>query len=971
MTITKGQIFRYALLPEVLPRLFSLFGSGFANIAFLIAQIYGNLRLLPPSHPYLQPQNFGRFGIRQVIAQAAENLVFSRKNIDQIIIFFTVLTGLVILTLQVILFAVAFFSQPVLAASSGEASSWANWFQNTEIAPDNDIAFIILDRVFGTEGIFDSCISKMTPCVDYRGNTMTQATGAYPYPLHKALHTLFSFYSYGIFYVAVIIILYFVVTIAAETSASGTPFGKRFNKTWVVPRLILFFALLTPLNTGDKNEGLNGGQLITLYAARYGSNFATNGWLHFNNVLTGTYLGDAQDLIARPQFPETSNLLQFMYLAKTCQAAENLAYGNKIDAYIVRNMFQVESGAYAKAYDKSKKKVEQEAQQELYGGTPPTAENMAKDPNYQELVTKKMQSSAFKDDVKKNILSEPGAEISTLNSTSSLSDEELYALSQGTSIKLIETNYEAADIFSNHGNILLRFGVKDEERYARYTGSVNPLCGEIDITINDVTEAGSRIIQKNYFSILQHLWANPDFSLSADCVNRQIGAGSPDTTCSAKPDKKFVEQYKNYVNDTSSREISKAIERQIEDGKWSVPPELKAKGWAGAAIWYNRIAQMNGAVATAIFNFPHPGRYPYVMEYTAEMRQKYDTNPSALTRFEPTLGDGQAIEFKREKDGQMAATLNVAYRIWLDLGAQGSKSKVTSNAFSDTINAIFGTSGIFDMRNNTNVHPLAQLSALGKGMMEATIRNAMFSFAGAVGGGMGGLIDPFFGIIGKNASGVFKTLVMSTLALGFTLFYVLPALPFVYFFFAVSGWVKSIFEAMVGIPLWALGHIKIDGEGLPGQSGSNGYFLIFEIFVRPILILFGLLASISIFAALVSTLNDVFDLVTENVGGFDNSAGAASNLTNIEFYRNSVDQFFFTAMYVIICYMMGLACFKLIDQIPNKILRWMGFGIGTFQESAGDPASKITSKTYGGTQRLGFTLQRLAGDMTIGADSLF
>ena len=56
--------------------------------------------------------------------------------------------------------------------------------------------------------------------------------------------------------------------------------------------------------------------------------------------------------------------------------------------------------------------------------------------------------------------------------------------------------------------------------------------------------------------------------------------------------------------------------------------------------------------------------------------------------------------------------------------------------------------------------------------------------------------------------------------------------------FAVGGWVKGLFEAMVGVPLWALAHIRIDGQGLAGDAALNGYFLIFEIFIHLLMFFF-------------------------------------------------------------------------------------------------------------------------------------
>ena len=79
---------------------------------------------------------------------------------------------------------------------------------------------------------------------------------------------------------------------------------------------------------------------------------------------------------------------------------------------------------------------------------------------------------------------------------------------------------------------------------------------------------------------------------------------------------------------------------------------------------------------------------------------------------------------------------------------------------------------------------------------------------------------------------------------------------------------------MVGLPLWAIAHLRIDGEGLPGPAAMNGYFLVFEIFVRPILIIFGMIAAVSIFAAQVDVLNVIWKIVSSNLVGHDPNVGA-------------------------------------------------------------------------------------------------
>ena len=858
-------------MPRFIPRVFDLFSSGFSHIAYLIAVIYQALRLLPYGHPYADPRNRGRYGIRHVIGEAANNLVFSRKNIDQIIIFFTILIGMVLLLAQIALLIVAVVAQqPAFALSANDILSSTSQYNP---GPGQDISFIIMDRIFGIENIFRSCVSTDPHCLDMEGYPLPP-NPPYPYPFHLALHALLRFYSLGIFAVSVFIILYFVITVVAETAVTGTAFGQRFNETWAPVRLILFFALLVPLNIGGVNGGLNGAQIITFWTAKIGSNFATNAWGKFNADLTGTYLGRAEDMIATPTVPEIGPLLQFIFVSKTCKVAEEAAHEHLRDG-----KDQKPNGVQA------------------------------------------------------------------------------YLVGAGANVLPFETtSFTAAVNHANKGSITVRFGAYDPDNkdYASFKGNVFPHCGEIKIPVTMLdkpgeAESGSAAIQELYYTLVQRMWNDTEITSRAACIVANITKLLTIPGCK-EPDKSFaldrITHYQNYLTNS----IPPLINQQISNGNWNVNAELQRRGWAGAAIWYNRIARLNGDVTTAIYAIPKPNRYPYLMEEIVQQRKMNNEDIDAKDAFNPRLADGQEIRYPEPSASYktIAPAMHAAFAFWEE-GQHGNSqfSDHTGNVFIDTVNLIFGTRGIFDMRRNTDIHPLAQLSALGKGMMEASIRNL---FAGLVGEGASKILPDYIGKLAL-AAGTFLNLVgTATLAMSFALFYVLPFLPFIYFIFAVSGWVKSIFEAIVAMPLWALAHIcRMDGEGLPGPAATNGYFLLLEIFLRPILIVFGLLCSIIIFSSMVDILNNIFDLIVRNVAGF-NSAGdyGGSFDSTMAYMRAPLDEFFFTAMYVILCYMMGLSCFKLIDLIPNNILRWAGVSIATFQENAGDPAGELSSKSYSG-----------------------
>jgi hypothetical protein len=167
-----------------------------------------------------------------------------------------------------------------------------------------------------------------------------------------------------------------------------------------------------------------------------------------------------------------------------------------------------------------------------------------------------------------------------------------------------------------------------------------------------------------------------------------------------------------------------------------------------------------------------------------------------------------------------------------------------------------------------------------------------------------------------------------------------------YFFFAVGSWVKSIFEAMVGVPLWALAHLNIDGEGLPGKAAVGGYFLILEIALRPIFTVFGLIGGMAVFGAMAVGLNNLFDLVVMNITGASPGANTGSTIVmgSIESLRRGVvDQFFFTIMYALLLYMMATTSFKMIDQIPQNVMRWIGSSVPIFNDNKQDPTQGLTS----------------------------
>ncbi len=877
--------------------------SGFGYIAFLMANIYGMVRLLPPNHAYLNPDNIRKFGIKHVIAEASNHLVIKKENIDQMLVFTAMIIATVLLFLQ---FVMVIYSLVIQPAAAG-------FFET--VNPNTDVAFMLLDHVFGVPDMFNSCVSSGAFCAG-----VTQR-GAFPFPFHIALQSLFSFYSMALLMVGVFIFLYFMIVVVLETASSGTPFGQRFANIWVPIRLVVALALLVPVS-----NGYNSGQYIALTAAKMGSGLATNGWITYNQGIAertqtagqsnnnSNPLGEqSYGLIAKPATPEISPLFAAMTIVHAC------AYNYLIEG---------------------------------------TGDHTGNNPAWN-----------------KDIL-DPGFFIKP------------YFVKQGvfnnSPIQQLEitqdTTYRQALDFYGNGDIIIRFGEYNPNKFSNENGSVFPYCGDIKIKISDLSQindtpnavGGPIYMLMKYFDLVKFMWFRdrdfPHFAarttevaMSADpCAENTPSCTDGGTSGNLLTDCTQTITVSNTNNDGTSevRACTRSVsniwkKRQLGTYQglyeyyiheaWrlyadtgadlSMSDSVLRRGWGGAGIWFNRLAQLNGALTNSVLDSPELTKYPSVMEECRSKRKIEDEEFKAIDQFTCSTSTG-AIEI--DGDQGIAIRLNEVFIYINKDGIDSNNQAMDGNMFERSMNMLFGTSGLFDMRRTQNTHPLTQLIMVGKGLVDSAVRNMAASSILAFGGGMSG--GGQLGKMAGAASQFFQSTAFMGLTAGWILFYVLPFLPFLYFYFAVASWLKTVFEAMVGTPLWALAHLRIDGEGLPGKSAENGYYLILEIFLRPILTVFGLIAALTIFGAQIRVLHFLWDQVISNVAGFDSSTAGSLNvqggvgIQSFTVERSIVDQFFFTIIYTMIVYMLAMTSFKLIDRIPDNILRWMGSSASSFSD---------------------------------------
>lgn len=989
--IKAKDVITYATMPRVIPRIRNFLSSGFGYVSFLMAQVFSLVRLLPAGHPYLMPENIGRYGFYHVIAQAAKNLTFSIKNIDQIIVFFALLSGIVILIIQFVMLIYVTLISPVMAVTMFDTQF-----------PRTDIAFNILDEVFGVPNIFCS-LTAPGNCTKFAADMAALGTPL-PLPFHVALHGLFQFYSTGLMMIAVLIFLYFLVVVVVETAVTGTPFGQRFQNFWVPIRLIVALGLLMPINFG-----LSSGQYIVLYAAKYASGFATNGWNAFNAGVVshpmfagtpfaggGMPLGEPRSYVVLPEAPDVAPLIEAMSLVHACAYAYHRLNGGPASGNLNETQYAGANPGLITYPNRRANYAEEFANLGEYEVQPffvkTAAAGMVDGPlgqpnGYGNQIFGDANIRHFIDD-----------KFST----------EYYLWGAGLNDAL--GFYYGSDIIIRFGEFRMRNNNPNNYEYNNDTGYVKPLCGDIRIPMADLSDFGGSYanrggadqMQRFYYRMVLDLWYNNvelrqigrslvESAAEQNGTLRERFCGTNESTgehlaaigatkgfyadaaecAKGKPSVKwrptiidtYTLQLKQEIHDAWSKYVVNSIYADYKS-------KISERGWGGAGIWYNKIAEINSGWMDGVNNLPYMERYPFVMEEVKDFKQQHAKNVDVDEMFNPSVpaeSEGSASKWVTIEGGttavtQIALPLYGVYTFWNppDDGKNNNNLNQVpqDNPFLSAIHVLLGTTGLLNIRKaNLHVHPLAQLVAIGKGLVNSAVRNMAGATTGAFLGGLLGGIKKFKAIAGfaDAASKMFYSVAFIGLTAGFVLFYVLPFMPFLYFFFSVANWVKAIFEAMLGVPLWALAHMRIDGEGLPGDAAANGYFLILEIFLRPILTVIALLAAIVIFATQVRILNLMWDLVAANAAGFTEVDDIIADPvgSDVLFFRKELDQFFFTLVYTIVAYMLGMSSFKLIDKIPDNILRWAGAGVSAYGDIDQDNVESLSRMAAVGGMTIG------------------
>jgi conjugal transfer/type IV secretion protein DotA/TraY len=148
---------------------------------------------------------------------------------------------------------------------------------------------------------------------------------------------------------------------------------------------------------------------------------------------------------------------------------------------------------------------------------------------------------------------------------------------------------------------------------------------------------------------------------------------------------------------------------------------------------------------------------------------------------------------------------------------------------------------------------------------------------------------------------------------GVVLAYLLPILPFLFFLLAATGYFLVVIEAVVAVNLWAIGHMRMDGEGFSGPGGRQGWLLLLTLTLTPVLMILGYIAGMIVFRVSATLLSTGFFYAVEGIIGGDFTFG----LIAVVGYSVLMAVFFVVLLE---------RSFSLISEFPSRVLRWIGEG---------------------------------------------
>lgn len=357
------------------------------------------------------------------------------------------------------------------------------------------------------------------------------------------------------------------------------------------------------------------------------------------------------------------------------------------------------------------------------------------------------------------------------------------------------------------------------------------------------------------------------------------------------------------------------------------------QGWAVAGIWYLHLSRLNLETLQLMRSVPSINTVG--LRRAAEHTAAHGAHPTFWSRwwahFSPE-GRRNLSSARADAERAMLGMQDIWDMAAIGLAGQGFPipTSVVDQAFADNAEvSIFEFEGLKKKLtavvvqsfgpDSYGLDPMVGIMHFGNWLLE------IFVPASIIGTAAGDI--PFVGGLADVIGVISVPIVMA----GAFLAFVVPLLPCLFWVFAVTGYFLLVAEAILAANFWAISHLRMDGEGIAGDTGRQGYFLVLALTATPLLMIFGFLVGMGVFRVTTS----IFSLMVN---------GAIEGLAfNQSIHVWAVGLVTICLMMIIVHYVMAERSFMLVTELPSQVLRW----VGASAPLSSDEASKTRTGAIG------------------------
>lgn len=315
-------------------------------------------------------------------------------------------------------------------------------------------------------------------------------------------------------------------------------------------------------------------------------------------------------------------------------------------------------------------------------------------------------------------------------------------------------------------------------------------------------------------------------------------------------------------------------------------------GWMLAGSFYVQMGGVTDSVNQIALNVPVATYVPYSPE---TLKNKY-VNSRYLSALNEYFGESKTY------GGDDSFRINSVNRA--DDKEVAADTKFIDSGFNLSVLTEALLKNGINMAISDQEHPVMQLKRLGTIML--SLSGTLITIMTATMGKVDNSALFFVSMFGY-------TMVAVLITSGITLSYILPMMPVLIWLGMCFGWLVMVMQAMIASPLWVVMHLSphTGDDFIGGQR--NGYQLVFTLVIRPVLMVFGFIASVLALTVTGFFINNLFVFIYQ-----------MSQVGRNGFITALFGVFVVPLMYSTIVYIAFKEMLGIMHKVPDELLSWFG-----------------------------------------------